>query len=144
MRTQARERVVAQVKTYTVVVDRDQKYWRIRVEEVERTTMATSLAKVDEMARDLVSIMTDEPDDSFDLDIRLELSDDVVQARTKAANLRSQADQAAADASALNRQAALLLREQGLTVRDIGAALDISFQRAQQLLSDPPRPRQAA
>ena len=56
-------------KTYRAEVDRDGKFWRIRVPEIQRTTQARSEAGIEPMARDLISIMEDIPADSFSLEI---------------------------------------------------------------------------
>lgn len=52
----------------------------------------------------------------------------------KARELRDDSDRLRADAAREWRAAAQGLASSGMTVRDIGAALDVSFQRAQQLV----------
>ena len=50
--------------TYHATAERDGRFWVIHVEEIERWTQARSIAEVDEMARDLVAVMTDvDPDE---------------------------------------------------------------------------------
>jgi hypothetical protein len=57
------------VKTYRAEVDRDGKFWRIRVPEVARTTQARTLLEVEPMARDLIAIMDGIDAGSFDLEV---------------------------------------------------------------------------
>jgi hypothetical protein len=53
--------MVAEVKHYHADVDRDGKFWRVRVPAVARTTQARTLREVEPMARDLVAVMADIP-----------------------------------------------------------------------------------
>ena len=86
------------------------------------------------MVRDLISIMTETEPDSFDVNMKLLLPDDVAATLKRAGELRDIADSARKEAAAESRRAAKALRASGLTVRDIGAALGVSFQRAHQLV----------
>lgn len=49
--------------------------------------------------------------------------------------MRAEAERANSAAAALNHQAARILADHHLTVRDIGAIMGISYQRAHQLVS---------
>lgn len=87
------------------------------------------------MARSLISLLLEVPDDSFQIELENELSDSV---RHHLALARKYAGEAAwyqAEAAQQRRFAAREMRAEGMTVRDIGAALGVSHQRAQQLLS---------
>jgi hypothetical protein len=127
---------VAEVKTYHAEVDRDGKFWRVRVPEVARTTQARTLREVEAMARDLIAIMDEVPGDSFDLDVRITLPEDVQAELERSAALREQAARSQAQAAQLSRQAARRLHDQGLPLRDVGQALGVSFQRAKQLVDE--------
>jgi DNA-directed RNA polymerase specialized sigma24 family protein len=72
---------------------------------------------------------------SFDLTIDIALPDEVTTHLKQAEQLREQSRQAQASAAAQLRQAARLLTEQGMSLRDVGAALGVSYQRAHQLVS---------
>jgi hypothetical protein len=52
-----------------------------------------------------------------------------------AARLREEAHRANREAAAESRAAARVLREAGLSVRDVGTVLGVSHQRAHQLLT---------
>lgn len=122
--------------TYQVLVDRDERFWRVRVPAVERTTMARSLGEVEVMARDLIAVMTDEPADTLELEVHIDLPTQARHHLEEAARLRDVAATTNHQAAAEARAAAAALRADGLTVRDIGHALGISYQRAHQLITD--------
>jgi hypothetical protein len=131
--------MVADLKTYHADVDRDGTVWRVRVPEVQRTTQARSLREVEPMARDLVAIMDDIPADSFRLNVHITLPPDVAAELERSAVLREEAVRAQAEAAQLSRQAARHLRDRGLSLRDVGEALGVSFQRAKQLIDEADR-----
>jgi hypothetical protein len=92
------------------------------------------------MTRDAIALFLEVPDRSFDVTIEPVLPRDI-EADLKAANgARSRADKAGREAmEAVRRVTRRLHDEAGLTVRDVGAILGVSHQRAQQLLHDSPR-----
>ena len=110
------------------------KFWYIQIEGLRGSTQGRSVKEIDVMARDYISIMTETEPDSFDVNMELLLPDDVAATLKRAGELRDIADNARKEAAAESRRAAKALRASGLTVRDIGAALGISFQRAHQLV----------
>lgn len=128
--------MVAEMKTYHAEVDRDGSFWRVRVPGVARTTQARTLREVEPMARDLIAIMDDIPSDSFGLEVRITLPEEVRAELDRSAELREQAARSQAQAAQLSRQAARRLRDQGLPLRDVGQALGVSFQRAKQLIDE--------
>lgn len=126
---------------YTAIAQRDGKYWFIRILELGTTpdglpTQARSLIEVEPMARDLIAVYLDVPEDSFDVEVEIELPDPVRQHLDTARRLADEAADALTNSARERRQAALALKELGMTVRDIGAALGVSHQRAQQLLTN--------
>jgi len=128
--------MVADLKTYHAEVDRDGMVWRVRVPEVQRTTQARTLRDVEPMARDLITIMEDIPADSFQLNVRITLPEEVAAELQRSAALREEAARNQAEAAQLARQAARHLRDHGLPLRDVGRALGVSFQRAKQLIDE--------
>ena len=123
---------MAELKTYHAEVDRDGKVWRVRVPAVARATQARTLREAESMARDLIAIMDDIPADSFDLDIAIILPAEVRAELDQSAELRQQAARSQAQAAQLARR----LRDQGLSLQDVGKALGVSFQRAKQLIDE--------
>ena len=128
--------MVADLKIYHAEVDRDGTVWRVRVPEVQRTTQARTLRDVESMARDLIAIMEDIPADSFQVNVRITLPEEVAAELQRSAALREEAARNQAEAAQLARQAARHLRDHGLPLRDVGRALGVSFQRAKQLIDE--------
>jgi hypothetical protein len=122
--------------TYRAEVERDGRFWRVRVPDIDRSTQARSLSEAEAMVRDLIAIMTDVPQNSFEVDMRIILPEDVQIELDQSQVLREQAKQSQAEAARLARDAAHRLHDLGLSLRDIGRALGVTFQRAKQLVDE--------
>ncbi|GAB2825352.1 hypothetical protein GCM10027022_15030 [Alpinimonas psychrophila] len=122
-------------KTWDVNVQRDGKFWLIQVPGIEGGTQARTLNEVDEMSRDFIAGMNDVLEASFDIHIEIQLPAEVVGHLAEAQRLREQAAIARSQSAEESRIAARLLKSSGMTVREIGRALKVSHQRAQQLVS---------
>ena len=57
---------------YTVNVERDETMWHIRVPEISRSTVARNLDEVEFMARDLISLMTEQSPEGIELDVNID------------------------------------------------------------------------
>lgn len=121
--------------TYRASVERDGRFWMVRVEGVG-TTQARHLRELDAMARDLVAVMTDVEPDQVDLEYDFVLPGSVRRHLERAAELREESARANSASAAAVRAAAHELADDGLTVRDIGRLLGVSHQRAHQLLTE--------
>jgi predicted RNase H-like HicB family nuclease len=126
---------MVEVKTYRAVVNHGERYWLVYIPEIDRYTQARTLAEVEPIARDLIALWFEVPESSFDIDIQVQLPDGVGHHLQLAAKYTEDAAHAQAAAAAERRAAARAPKAEGLTVRDIGAALGVSHQRAQQLVS---------
>ena len=97
------------------------------------------------MARDLIAIMTGLEPGSVDLDVRIQLPDSVRAHLSEVERARDAEAQARSHAANELRAAATQLKSAGLSVRELGAVLGISYQRASQLTNsaglpaEPPR-----
>jgi predicted RNase H-like HicB family nuclease len=129
--------VVAAVSrsTYTVTAQRDGRWWFVRVAEVAGAiTQARRLDQVEAMAREVISLLLEVAPDSFDLEIRPMIPDEVRAELARARDLQRAAARTQTEAAVLVRDVAHKLRAQGMTVADVGTVLGVSFQRASQLL----------
>ena len=83
--------------------------------------------------------MADVPQDSVEYDLVLVMDATAREHLTAARTLREQAAQMTRAAAAADELtlAAQTLHSQGLSVRDVGYLLDVSYQRAQQLTTRP-------
>ena len=80
-------------------------------------------------------MMLEEPADSFAVEVQVTLPDPVVKHLRRAEDARASAAAAQADAAREVRLAATELQRSGMSLRDIGRALGVSYQRAHQLVS---------
>lgn len=120
--------------TYEGRTWREGKFWVVEVRGVG-VTQARRLSQVEEMARDLVTIMVRVPADHVHVDIKIELSADVGAEVEEAKRLRTEAARLQETATQASRAAAAHLREAGLSINDVGTLLGISHQRVHQLLT---------
>lgn len=129
------------MSTYTAIASPDGKHWHVRLPglgnhpEYGLPTQTRNLDQVEPTARDLIALWLDVPADSFAVDVQVELPESVRHHLELAAKLRREAADAQAGAAEEYRRAATELKGGGLTVRDIGKALGVSYQRAHQLVS---------
>jgi hypothetical protein len=122
-------------KTFKVTAWPSGKVWIIQVEGFDQPTQARSVKEIDTMVRDFIHVIANIPLEDVRYQLSYLLPDGVEEALQEAARLREVSDRARKDAAAASSRAAKMLHQQGFKVRDIGAALGISFQRAQQLLN---------
>ncbi|MDR1988780.1 MAG: hypothetical protein LBQ09_00950 [Acidobacteriaceae bacterium] len=85
--------------------------------------------------REAIAFVTGADEATIDVEVRPALTPAVASLVADARKTRAQADALSRDAVTLAKKAAQALAEQGFTVRDVGAALGVSFQRAHQLLT---------
>jgi DNA-directed RNA polymerase specialized sigma subunit len=129
--------MVEEVKTYHAEVTRDGKFWLIRVREIDRSTQALRYKDVEAMASDLIEIMEDLRSDEYDLHLEVNLPSSVKDHQARAEVLREEARRKQAEAAAENRAAVQELLAMGLSQREAGDLLGVSFQRVSQLAKSP-------
>lgn len=129
--------MVGNVKqAYTIVVERDQGWWAIRVAELPGVFSQTRrLDGVEVMARNAISLLLEVPPDSFDVVVTEQLMPEVERVVTDALQARGEALERQEIASMKSREAVRTLARLGLPQRDIGRLLEMSHQRVGQLAS---------
>jgi DNA-directed RNA polymerase specialized sigma subunit len=120
-------------KTFHAEVTRDGKFWLVWVHEIDRSTQALRYKDVEAMARDLVEIMTELSSDEYQLELTVHLPTSVADHQARAEVLREEARRKQAEAAAENRAAVRELLAMGLSQREAGDVLGVSFQRVSQL-----------
>ncbi len=134
--------------TYKVTVTRDDRWWMVTVPELNGyvapggainmsdTTQARRLSEVPSQAVDFICTVTDSAPSEVGIDVTVNVDGVDVTARVaEAAAHRELAERYAATAAAEARDLARDLAARGVPVRDVGEALGMSFQRAQQLIA---------
>lgn len=119
---------------HTVRAERNDKYWVIWIDGEPRT-QAKRHREIEEMARDWLSLMYERATESFELDLDVAMPAAARAHLERARVLRAESERARVEAGQETAAAALVLRESGLTVREIGPLLQVSHQRAQQLVA---------
>lgn len=121
----------------TAQVTRDGRWWAVRVPELDKTTQVRRLADVEEYTRDLAELYEVPGAAELPVTQHVYLGDKLEHVQkelTRAGELLADAQRQEAEAHQLRQAAARDLAGRGLTVRDIGQLLGVSFQRAQQLV----------
>lgn len=121
---------------YEVTVTRDGRWWMVAIPELDGLTQARRLSEAGLMAREWIALTLGMPIDQVEVTVTVERVGDVDVAR-RLTTIRTQREQAAEmeqDAAAQAVSLAKALADQDVPVRDIGAVLGVSFQRAHQLI----------
>lgn len=131
---------------YTATAQRvDDGWWMIQCDQYPGAlSQVRRLDQAPGVHREAIAFLTGEPPEQVSVTVTPQLSSDVEEGL---ANVRRLADTAAraADQAADQRIAlAQRLREDGLTVRDIGQIMGVSYQRAGQLITDSKQPTERA
>lgn len=125
--------MVPQMKTYHAEVARDREFWLIRIPEIGRSTQALRYRDVRPMAAELIEIMGET--EEYDLTVTVALPSAVEDHLARADVLRAEAAQKNSEAAMESRAAVRELISQGLSQREAGEILGLSFQRVNQLVN---------
>lgn len=123
----------------TAKATRSGDWWAIEVPEVPGAfTQAKRLDQVPDMVRDAVALLEDVAPESIDVIVLPQLGDDTYAELVEARNKREVAAMLEREASESIAGLAQRLSASGLTLRDIGVVLGVSYQRVGQLVDQPP------
>lgn len=124
------------VTRYTVTAERGRRWWVLQC--VEHPGAISEVARLDQARdamREVIAFVAQVDPAEVEIDLRPTVPDEVGAHVRTAARLREEAHRANREAAAESRAAARVLREAGLSVRDVGTVLGVSHQRAHQLLT---------
>ncbi len=123
--------------TYKATVAREGRWWMVSIPEIGGLTQARRLSEAVTMASSLIAITLDVPSDSFNVDIEVGKVG-TVEVAERTARLRSTRETAIRLEREVQTDAESLahdLANEGLSLRDIGDILGISYQRVHQLIA---------
>jgi predicted RNase H-like HicB family nuclease len=121
--------------TYHVTARREGRWWALRCDELPGVfSQVARLDRAAEEVREAIAFVAEVPEDSFEIVVMPVLPEAYTVEAKLAEEARVMATRANSEAAAHARAAARALADAGLTVRDIGAVLGVSHQRAAQLL----------
>lgn len=121
-------------KTYTARAHREGAWWVAEVVGEGIATQAKRLDLLEPAVRDLIVAWHQVSAKSFDVEIEPEVPKGAAATVKRAQKLRGDADRLQGEAAEATREAANALVRSGLTVRDAGALLGLSYQRVGQLV----------
>lgn len=119
--------------TYDVIAVLDGRVWLVRVPAIDRVTQARNAKEIPVMARELIQLVSGEGDPAIRVQIVPPAS--VRDHLTNVARYRTREDESRRRAAAELRAAARELRAQHLSYEDVGTVLNVSHQRAHQLVN---------
>ena len=122
---------------YTAIVTRDEKWWMVSIPAIDGLTQARRLSEASEMAREYIAVTLDVALDEVTVIVEVD-SVGGINVRDEMTAIRSERAQAAElerDATARATELAKALAKADIPLRDVGAVLGVSHQRAHQLVS---------
>ena len=120
---------------YHVDAYQDGKWWSLQVREMPNAiSQVKSLDQADEWIREAINIVSDEPEDSFDVEIIPVVGEELEAALAEAREFAAEQDQFQRRMVRMYRSVMLDLSKLGTKGKDIAAILKVSPQRVSQLL----------
>lgn len=127
----------------TAVATRSEGWWSVEVPELPGLiTQVRRLDQVEARVRDVAALLTERSEGDFEVSLAVALDPDTATEVERQSEVAEAARLLQAEASVRSRSVAHHLASTGLTVRDVGIILGISYQRAAQLLADTDAVRQ--
>lgn len=124
------------MSSYTATARREGRWWIVQCDQHPGAlSQVQRLSQAAEVHREAISFVTELPQDEIDVVVTPVLDTEISTVLQESEHLRRQAVETEQRATALRQDAARMLADEGLTVRDIGAILGVSYQRAHQLLA---------
>jgi len=120
---------------YHVDAYQDSKWWSLQVREMPNAiSQVKSLDQADEWIREAINIVSDEPEDSFDVEIIPVVGEELEAALAEAREFAAELDQFQRRMVAMYRSIMLDLSKLRTKGKDIAAILKVSPQRVSRLL----------
>ena len=122
-------------KLYHVDAYQDGKWWSLQVREMPNAiSQVKSLDQADEWIREAINIVSDEPEDSFDVEIIPVVGEELEAALAEAREFAAELDQFQRRMVRMYRSVMLDLYKLLTKGKDIAAILKVSPQRVSRLL----------
>jgi hypothetical protein len=123
------------MREYKIEVERDGRWWMIHVPEIDQLTQARRIGEIEDMARSLIAISTDQPIGEITVHIASICVNgvDVLEGAAHVTRLRNLAVEVEQEAVAMAGDFAARLTKEDVPVRDIAALIHVSPQRVSQL-----------
>jgi len=122
---------------YTATVTREGKWWMVRIPRIKGLTQARRLGEAELMARELVAVHEGVDLAEVEVELVLDPVGGLADIPERLATIASKREHAAELDRSATLEAAALAKElsaHDIPIRDVGALLGISHQRAHQLV----------
>lgn len=121
--------------TYSATARRDGKWWTVQCDQhLGALSQVARLDQAREHQREAIAFVAGVDESEVEVEVRAILDEGLDAEIEEASRLAEQARRADDEAGAKRRRIARRLAAEGLTVRDIGAVMHVSYQRAHQLV----------
>lgn len=123
--------------SYRVEAVRSGNWWSITVPELSGVfSQAKRLDQVERSAREAIAMMLDiDESEVGSLEVDVTPPATVIEVLKRLEDFVATANEATDAAAAARREAAQLLRDEGLPIRDVGELIGVSHQRVSQILA---------
>ena len=127
----------ARSPVYEVLAERDGRHWFLRVNELPGVfSQVRRLDQAEDMARDAIAAFLDVRADGFGVMVTVKLPADLERDVAGVIDLRGAIDRTEREyAEQSCRLATRLVQGEGMTVREAGRLLGLSYQRVSQLVA---------
>jgi hypothetical protein len=127
----------ARSDVYEVLAERDGRHWFLRVDGLPGVfSQVRRLDQAEGMARDAIAAFLDIPADGFGITVAVKLPEDLERDVAGVIDLRGAIDRTEREyAEQTRRIATRLVQGEGMTVREAGRLLGLSYQRVNQLVA---------
>ena len=123
-------------RMFTVEATRSGKWWVLEEPSLGAVSQVRRLSEVAEEMTEAIAHLAGVPESEVTVETRVVLPEAVATQMSEAEALREESRRANREAAKVTRGLVCQLREQGLTLEDIGLMLGVSKSRAAQLASD--------
>jgi hypothetical protein len=121
---------------YTATARRDGPWWVVQCDQLPAAiSQVRRLDQAPDIHREAIAFVAGIPADQVEVDVVADVPTAVTDTLRRVATLRAEVTAAEVEARSLWTAAARELHAAGLTVRDVGTVLGVSYQRAHQLVS---------
>lgn len=109
-------------------------WWVVTMRELDgAVTQSRRLDQVPGDVAEVIRLLTGEGPDAYDLHVEARVAGPVGDEAARAAELRAASDRMSREAREATAQVVGELRSAGLSMRDVGSLVGVSYQRVQQL-----------
>ena len=122
------------VRTLEATAYKEGKWWMVSIPEIDGLTQCKTIEKIPEQAADLAAVILDLPADQVAVTVDYTLPEDAKAANDSWHQAQGQLTEAKANVDARLADLARTLKDQGYTLKDIGALTGYTFQRIAQIL----------